>query len=94
MPIHSPDIFIAWDHMIESADALGSNGGFRHDLVDITQDALTNLAPKYYYKGLNLFSTHNLEDDPVKFQFSHGCLPAKKPVCNGAFDDQFHQLVG
>ena len=51
MPIHSPDISIAWDHMIGSTDALGSNDGFRHDLVDITQDALTNLAPKYYYKG-------------------------------------------
>ncbi|XP_056433195.1 LOW QUALITY PROTEIN: alpha-N-acetylglucosaminidase-like [Gadus chalcogrammus] len=56
------DLFDAWKLLVEAAPPLMSKGTFRHDLVDITREALQVLTSAYYLEIAESFRNQKLPE--------------------------------
>ncbi|XP_063220773.1 alpha-N-acetylglucosaminidase isoform X2 [Bacillus rossius redtenbacheri] len=55
-----PDVGEAWTEMLRASTSLGAAAAFRHDLVDVTRQALELLASAHYVAAVAAFRAGNL----------------------------------
>lgn len=52
----------AWEYLLNAADDLSENTGYRHDLVDVTRQALQIIGDLHYRDLVTAFKKKRIEE--------------------------------